>query len=298
MTMWEFIFRSIFYHRRGYLGLFLGVGIACTVLTGALMTGDSIRHSLKRIVEERLGKIHLAMDTRDRFVRQRLPQYLSKELNTDVAGILRSKGIAINPERSITANRIEILGVDPTFWRLGNSAARFNDAPEDEAIINRKLAKRLQISVGDSLVIRVEKPSFLPRDVVLIPAQSNDAAIRLVVTAVLEAKEFGNFNLRANQIAPYNVFIPLKTLQKFMNKKNRLNLLLVGNELGNDLNVRDANRVFQKHWSPADMGLEIHELTDKNILEIQSERVFLDRPVVEVLSAIFPEHQIILTYFC
>jgi hypothetical protein len=55
----KLVFRSLLYYRRTNLGVLLGTMLSTAVLVGALITGDSARGSLKRIVYERLGTIEL-----------------------------------------------------------------------------------------------------------------------------------------------------------------------------------------------------------------------------------------------
>ena len=297
MNFWTLLLRSIVYYRRGHTGLFLGVVVTCTVLTGALMTGDSIRGSLRDIVDERLGQIYLAMDTNDRFIRQDLTHSLKKDLSSHVAGVLRIAGVANNPELSLRVNRVQVLGVDQAFWTMNSGPATISNGAADHLMINEKLADRLQVSVGDTIVIRIEKPSILPRDAVLVPTEAASIAIRLAVARILRADEVGNFNLSANQIAPYNAFLPRQTLQKLFGQHGRINLLLVGNTREKNLSADHAAKVFQRHWALSDIGVKIRELADKSIIEVQSKRIFLDRPVVNAIETIAPDIGKILTYF-
>ena len=297
MSLWRLILRSLAYHRKGHVGVFLGVGITCMILTGALLIGDSIRYSLRRIVEERLGQVQLAMDTNDRTVSDAIVPLLIDDLNTPVVGALGLKGVVANPERSIETNRGQILGIDQDFWKLGGCSAKFSEAGLHQAIVNRKLATKLRISVGNTLIIRVEKPGILSRDAAIIPTEDNTVAKRLVVTGILEASEFGNFNLSVNQIAPYNVFVPLKMLQDLADQKDRINQLFIGEVEGKILSPQRADEAFRRCWSLADIGLKTRELADGHQVEIQSERIFIDPPIVDTISTILPQTQMILTYF-
>ena len=49
--------RSLWYHRRVNLAVMLGMIVGTAVLTGALIVGDSVRYSLRRLTLERLGRI-------------------------------------------------------------------------------------------------------------------------------------------------------------------------------------------------------------------------------------------------
>ena len=47
MTLRQFLFRSLTFHRRGNLAVLLGVAVGAAVITGALLVGDSLRGSLR-----------------------------------------------------------------------------------------------------------------------------------------------------------------------------------------------------------------------------------------------------------
>ena len=66
MSTWRFIVRSLAYHWRIHLAVALGVAAATAVLTGALLVGDSVRGSLRRLTLDRLGRIDEVLVT-DRF---------------------------------------------------------------------------------------------------------------------------------------------------------------------------------------------------------------------------------------
>ena len=71
MTSLRLAFRSLRYHWRMNLAVALGVAAGAAVLTGALLVGDSMRGSLRRLTIERLGRIDSAL-VAARFVRQEL----------------------------------------------------------------------------------------------------------------------------------------------------------------------------------------------------------------------------------
>ena len=49
--------RSLLYHARSHVGAILGSAVAAAVLIGALVVGDSVRESLKRMALARLGPV-------------------------------------------------------------------------------------------------------------------------------------------------------------------------------------------------------------------------------------------------
>jgi hypothetical protein len=92
MSTLRLILVSLWYHRRIHVAVALGVAAGTAVLTGALVVGDSMRGSLRRLTLERLGRIELALVT-DRFFRA--------ELADQWAGRLEAEGLSMEPVPAI-----------------------------------------------------------------------------------------------------------------------------------------------------------------------------------------------------
>ena len=72
MTGATLVLRSLRYYWRTHSGIVAGVAVATAVLTGALLLGDSVRFSLRRLGRLRLGDAGLAMATGEGLFRARL----------------------------------------------------------------------------------------------------------------------------------------------------------------------------------------------------------------------------------
>ena len=86
--MFQFILKSLWHFRKQHLAVFAGTVISTAVLTGALIIGDSVRFSLKNLVEKRLGKTEYILNTGGRFVRSELAHAISASLNIKTAPVL------------------------------------------------------------------------------------------------------------------------------------------------------------------------------------------------------------------
>ena len=80
MRYLRIVVRSLYHYRRTHLGVVLGTAVATAILVGALVTGDSARGSLQRLVYERLGSTEYALQGDDRFFTLRLADDLAAEL--------------------------------------------------------------------------------------------------------------------------------------------------------------------------------------------------------------------------
>ncbi|MCH7556170.1 MAG: ABC transporter permease [Planctomycetes bacterium] len=297
MSLWKLAKRSLSFYWRTNLGVLLAVMVSAVVLTGALVIGDSVRYSLKIMVKARLGATQLALVPQNRFFRAELADDLAAELNTVVAPVLKLRGLIANGDGSTRANRIEVLGVDQRFFKVGAAQNPFGDNWGEAIILNKPLAAKLGVGVGDEVVLRIEKPSLMPRDVPLTPDSGLSISFRLVVKAVAGQSEFGRFSLQANQVTPLNVFVPLQWLQEKLDRSTQANMLLLAANAMESLTIERANEAIRKRWQLADAGLELRKLEHKDILEIRSRRVFIDESITAVTINTGDESFGVLTYF-
>ncbi|MHC4582359.1 MAG: ABC transporter permease, partial [Planctomycetota bacterium] len=296
MNWWGFVKKSLSFYWRTNLGVLLAIAVSTAVLTGALVVGDSVRHSLMMMVHARLGSTQLALVSQDRFFRSALADELSAQLNVTVAPVLRLRGLIATSDDTRLANRIEVLGVDERFFQIGSAQGPepfWNDWSAGIAL-NEPLAERLGIAAGDEVKLRIERPGLMPREVPLTPDSDLSVLFRPVVKAIAGIRQFGRFGLQANHIAPLNVFVPLRWLQENMGHQGHANMLLVAASETDELTVESANAAVSKRWQLADAGLEIRTLGRQKAYEVRSSRVFID----QFLSESLPDGATgILTYF-
>ena len=266
MTIWTLVIRSLRFHWRVQLGVLVGVMLSTAVLVGALAVGDSMRVSLRRIALARLGNVELALNTGNRFFRAQLAKEISSELNAPVAPIILLSGSAVVPNSHGRARGVQVVGVDERFWQISNVHPLFS-RDEESIVVNRQLARELLLGVGDELLLRLEKPSLLPRDSPLVTVEDSRVTSRFTVTAVAGDADLGRFSLEANQVSPLTIFVPLNLLQRRINQPERVNGLLVGalsRDTENELSVlNSATAVLKGKWELRDVGLELRDFSGR-----------------------------------
>jgi putative ABC transport system permease protein len=263
MSWFRLILRSLAYHWRAHVGVFLGATLGSAILIGALVVGDSVRGSLRDLGMERLLGHHFAMSSGDRFYRSILfssfePQHTLAghlatrpdldpsryELTAAPATLLHLPGTAARQDQSQRANRVNVYGV-PTgsLFRFPGSAGGGREAELDPAaemawqmrvdpppgtvILNEALAAQLQAKPGDELVFRLHKPSALSRDAVITPREDQSIALRVRLHSVLTGAEGGNLSLRSSQTPPLNAFFRLEELDQLAGVAGLANLTLM-----------------------------------------------------------------------
>lgn len=294
MTIFKFIIQSIRFYWRQHLAVFLGTLISTAVLTGALIVGDSVRMSLTRLVDVRLGNTRFALQTSDRFVRAELASEIGEKVKSQTASLLMIQGITINPESEARINRVQIVGIDSSFWKL--SSVKMNAISNDEAIISANISQKLNVKVGDEFLLRVEKASVIPLNAPFSQDVDPSVAIRLKVQAIADDKSMGRFSLKNNQVAPYNVFVSREMLSSKLDLVGKANVILMANNLNNTLLETDANRVLREVYQLDDAGIKIRVLNESNRYEVLSERIFIDEPIAKSILKLNIPHETVLTY--
>jgi ABC-type lipoprotein release transport system permease subunit len=284
------VLRSLRFYWRTHLGVLLGVTVAGAILTGALVVGDSIRASLRHAALARLGDTQLALALPDRFFRAALADELQPDLHATVAPLLLLRGAATLPDGSARVNAAQVVGVEERFWRLGGASNLLAGAADDEAVINARLAEQLGVGTGETIVVRVEQPALISRDVPLSGRSDLNVALRVRVRAIAGDAAFGRFGLRADQASPASLFVPLAALQAQLKRAGQANVLLTDA-------TGDADAALRRHWQLADAGLETRALPESRTLELRTPQVFLAPAVTAPALALASNAAGVLTYF-
>jgi ABC-type antimicrobial peptide transport system permease subunit len=241
MTLKRLRLRNLLFHWRGNSAVFLGVVVGTAVLTGALLVGDSLRGSLRERALQQLGWVEEALIA-PRFFRQGLAGDLAMSGAAErVCPIILLQGtIVVHTKGSDGAIRrqmrgVTVLGVDGDFWTafgVDKEPGGTGVSPvEGYAILNSTLGQRLDVRAGDTVSLRLQKPSAIPRETLL--GRRDDKSVLddwpLPVAKVLSADEPGDsFSLRPELEPPRTVFVPLAGVQKRLNLDRRCNAILVG----------------------------------------------------------------------
>ncbi|HEX6211807.1 MAG TPA: ABC transporter permease, partial [Methylomirabilota bacterium] len=165
MTTRSLVLQSLRYYWRTHLAVVAGVTVAVSVLAGALLVGDSVRASLRALVDERLGRTSVAVAGQG-FFREALDTAIAEHEGFDgafdaAAALIALDGAVRHEPSGRLASGIRVYGVDADFFRLHG---REDQAPPGnrEALLSPALAAELEAATGDSLLLRVQKPSAIP----------------------------------------------------------------------------------------------------------------------------------------
>lgn len=165
------------HHWRMHVAVGLGVAVGTAVLTGALVVGDSVRSSLKRLTIERLGRIDLALVSH-RFFRTDLARELAShphfpKVFKEVQPALLLRGsvdwVASGPQIGLPphAAGVTFVGAAPGFFDLGQWPGP--RPGRGEVVINEPLARALtaglvefELQLGDTRLFLRPPPGPTP----------------------------------------------------------------------------------------------------------------------------------------
>ncbi len=291
MSIFKYILKSLIHFKKQHLSVFAGTLISTAVLTGALIVGDSIKFSLKQIVDTRLGNTRFALQTGERFVRNALADEISDDLGIKASALLQTKGIAINSELGLRNNKTDIYGIDKSFWELSN--INIQGLNNNEVYISKNLAQRLNLKVNDEILLRIEKSSVIPLNTPFNKEETPSSSFRVVVKNIIDDSQLGRFGLKNIQTAPFNIFINGKYLTDKLELEGLANIILISDESKN-ISLTELNSSFKKIFKIADANLVIREL--ESHFEILSDRIFIDEALSNSINSLDIPNNTILTY--
>ena len=283
--------KSIKFYRRQVLYQILITALLCAVITGSLLTGSSVRASLKKSSRERLGNTGILISSGMRYFDRGLPEKVRKT-GISCAGLLEIRGSSQGLLEQKSANNVNIYAVADDFFRFHNNSTVSLDS--GTIVINQQLSERLGVREGDDLIIRFSEMSDIPSDAPFAPGAGEGISFVMKVGSVLGSEANGNFSLSISQIVPMNIFIGMWDIENAVGKKLKYNRLLIDNsENFTEAQVAD---LLGNVLEPEDAGLNIRVVSATGETELVSDRIFIDEGITELVKEKLPSSSPVITY--
>jgi ABC-type lipoprotein release transport system permease subunit len=294
MTKLSQALRGLWHHRRAHLATALGIATATAVLVGALIVGDTVRSSLRRLTLERLGRITHAVAPGRPFREALAAELVARPGAADVIdgaaplwldrGSLSARAKGSNRR----ASGVSVIGCDDSFWRLGLDPRTESDA--QGAWLTQRLALELGVEPGDNVVIRLATWNALPADSPLGDKADTIGSLRINVAGVIPPQGLARFALEPSQGAPRSVFVPLATLQKTVGKPGHANTLVIAADGGADDWLRDNLKP-----SLGDLGLTLDQ-PRAGVWQLEAETLVLPDRVARTADTAWSDERGVVTY--
>ena len=244
--------RSLAWFWRTNLAVVLGVATATAVLAGALLVGDSVRASLRDLVLSRLGNTEFLVSSGG-FFREKLAEELGP-----ACPLITLVGVAAHEPSGRRSGGVQVYGVDERFWRFQGEAGA---APRGrEALLSAALAEELGGKAGDTILLRVAKPSAIPLESLHGRKENTGQTIRLTMSGVAKR----DFSLRPQQGDVRAVYVPLARLQRDLGLANKVNTILAGHQ-------QDLPGVLKQRYRLEDLGLRLRHLETPDCWSLESD---------------------------
>jgi putative ABC transport system permease protein len=288
----QIVSRSIKFYKKPVIYQILIIALLSAVITGSLLTGRSVRSSLKKSASERLGNTGIMISSGFRYFDASLAERIMDSVKINCTGILEINGYSQSLASQIGAFNTHIYAVNPDFFTFHeNDSVSINSG---EIAVNKRLADYLGVKKGDELIIRFNEVSDIPADAPFAPAKGTGKSLVMKIGTILEPNQTGNFSLSISQIMPMNIFMNISDLENINGKKAKINRLLIEN-----INEVSSIQVYNnlKHvLKPSDVGLRLRLVKKTGECELISDRVFLDEAVINEIQNVLPSASPVITY--
>ena len=254
MTWSKLAWHGICYHWRSYISLALALSVACGVLTGALLVGDSLRKGLEEIGQRRsAGVASVATLSRP------LPMVVVDHMNDLVVPVLHVRGSVTASSNGIVrfAAGIQIWGIDnrgESLFGLSEWSTLW-DGREYYIVISKRLADRLELYHGQRITLSAERLSVMPRNTLLARRSFDDTvatATFIVAGIVPDDSPASEFAITPRLDAPLNVYVPLRALGELLEGDETVsplvNILLSTNPDTNAITERLRSHLRLEHY--------------------------------------------------
>jgi putative ABC transport system permease protein len=272
MGLRRLIIRNLAFYWRTNIAIVLGVGTAVAVLSGALLVGQSVQGSLRRLLFERIGATE-AIVAADRFFSEKLADSLAPGDGSSCP-IIQLKGVVVHEQSKVRIHDVNVYGIDERFWKFHSQPGE-NLSEDHSALVGDTLAQQLGAIPGDTLLLRIETGQGVPREWLYGRREDLGKTLRLTCRAILPGSRLGEFALRPNQGNVYSIFLPLKRLQKDLEQASQVNTVLIAGK-NPPAEISFLHNALKKNITLQDLGLRMRPLPSGDGFSLESNRIILD----------------------
>jgi putative ABC transport system permease protein len=259
--------KNIAFYKRYYKLVAVATLVTIAVIVGSLVVGDSVRTTLVKRVNERLGNAETIIFSRNSFIENKM---LCDTLFSDARGILVSNGFISASGKLLP---VMVWGVDDA------------NIPAGSAKINPHLSNELSQDIGSDIVLRLPATGLVPSGSLFV-TDNYTTGLRLNLSAIIESENGGNLNLKNEQTIPFNIFVNSHELASALEIENKINLILSPKRI--------TENELSEIWHYDLSGIKVD--TSGNGTEITSDRIFIQRAAAETICHENPKADRLFSY--
>ncbi|WP_159517006.1 ABC transporter permease [Sunxiuqinia indica] len=288
----KYAIKSWLHYWKLNLTIVLGVALSTAILFGAFIIGDTVKHSLQQITQQRLGQTNWVVTGGERLFRAALANEIADD-EAATTPLLFANGMAVLNGGEARVGQLQVWGIEDEFNAFAGTDSLYS-LTGSEAVINSQLAEIMGVTAGEEVLLRVNKLSTFPANTPFVSADENTVSFRVTIKAIAEQENTGNFNLQNIQSAPKNVFLSLGFLNQQMELGKKANVILV------DAPGIEEPLLYERisaHWQLEDVNLSIRENSDLGYTELISDRVFIEPSILDKIQQAEGKAYPVFSYF-
>jgi putative ABC transport system permease protein len=284
MRLSTLLSRNLIYFWRTNLAVVLGVATAVSVLSGALLVGDSVRGSLRDLFVQRLGKTDEVLASTN-FFRENLVDELQVdprfgEAFNGACPLIVLSGLVIDEKSGRRGSSIQVYGVNDRFWKFHNREGEVKPLTEREVLLSPDLTRELGSDAGQTVLLRIEKPSAIPAGSLHGKKDDLGRTIRLTAREALASSNLGEFSLRPSQGAVRAAFVSLARLQKDLDQSGKVNTILLSEKPSGNTNQKTARpeliaKILKGAFALEDLGIKLRVLDEQRGIALESDSAII-----------------------
>jgi putative ABC transport system permease protein len=278
--IFSIVLKSIKYYRKPVVYQVLIIALLSAVITGSLLTGYSVRMSLKKSAADHIGNSGIVVSSGLRYFDNDITGRIRVTGGLNCTGLIEITGSSQNLSSQKDAFNTHIYGIKPDFFSFhGKELVSLNSG---EIAINRRLADHLEAKKGDDIIIRFTEISDIPSDAPFAPDKADGHSVVKKIAEIIEPENGGNFSLSISQLVPMNIFINLDDIGYETGKSVKINRLII--EKNSNISIEKAGAIIKSTLRFSDIGLRIRKLVRTEGFELISDRIFIDEPLVKEVA--------------
>ncbi len=292
LSLFHIVRRSISHNLKGALYQIVIIILLSAVITGSLMTGKSVRESLKETSFEKLGNTGIVISSGIRYFDPSLTSRLASETGLKCTGVLELDGYCQNFATQQYVPQVKIYALDDNFFPFHNNGQITID--KGSVAVNERLADYIGLKEGDDLIIRFSSITDIPADAPFSPGKESNPSVVFRTATILGPGNSGNFSLGISQLTPINIFINRSDLTDAEGKIPGINRLLF--DRTQSVSTEQIYDDLLNIMKPEDTGLSLRLIPSTGGYELVSDRIFIDQSQVEEISKLPVASYPVITY--
>ncbi|HOU95141.1 MAG TPA: hypothetical protein PLN06_00760 [Bacteroidales bacterium] len=283
--------KSLVYYKKQALHQAAIILILTAVITGSLLTGYSVRESLKNSAMNKIGNTGFIISSGLRYFNASISGKLESITGVECTSMLEMEGTAQKFNENGNGNRrqnIKIYGINHDFFYFHNLHDKYIGL--GEAAVNEKFARALNLSIGDEIILNHKLIDDLPSGFPFAPSLGEVSTHVFKIKYILSERETGNFSLGISQIIPCNVFVDITELSR----TKRANKILI--DYKSNLNEEELTGKLKSILIPSDVGIKVRTNKATGLTEITSSRIFIDQSLIDEIRHVIPDAVPLITY--